>query len=298
MSSTTQAAVVGADRARQMWRLLEPVHAVVYFAHDARDRFEAVGLKRFWMGYFASRSAPLGPVGPELVQALFYVFHPAMVARALPDAWRYSTPEQVLAARSSLADSTLHRALGELADGPEVATAADLASRIASAAPLAGRPLGAAHAALPRPADDDHLGRLWWAATVLREHRFDGHVAALLSAGIDPCESLILAAATGAAGGEGASLLQATRKWPNDEWSAATERLKRRGWLDGVALTEAGHVAHQEVEDATDRAASTAYAAFSDKDLDSLATALQPLVARIAQTGALPFPNPVGLDPR
>ena len=200
------------DRARRFWRLLEPIHGVVYFAADARERFDAVGLRGFWMGYFASRSAALGPVGPEVVTAAFYVFPPAMVERAIPAAWTRSSPEAVLAARATLADATLRRALGPRADGPEVAVAAPLAVALASAAPLGGRTLAAAHAAVPTPAEEVPLGGLWWAATVLREHRGDGHVAALLTAGVGPCEALVLAAATGGYGDDGATLLQTSRQ--------------------------------------------------------------------------------------
>lgn len=286
-----------ARRARQLWELLEPVHGVVYFAPDARDRFEAIGLKGFWMGYFASRAAALGPVGPDLVVATFYVFNPGMVARALPDAWDMATPEAVLDARADLADATLRDVLGDLATGDDVAAAADLAASIARTAPRAGRTLAAAHGALPPPSDPLRL--LWWAATVLREHRGDGHVAALLTADLDPCSALVMAAATGNFGGQGAGLLQTSRKWTDQDWTAATGRMVDRGWIDPDTgeLTAAGRASHEAVEDATDRAAAQAFAPYSDGDLDMLVAALRPLVARIVGSGAVPHPNPIGVDP-
>jgi hypothetical protein len=286
-----------ARRARQLWQLLEPVHGVVYFAPDAQARFEAAGLEGFWMGYFASRAAALGPVGPDLVVATFYVFNPGMVSRALPDAWHRASPEAVLDARRGLADATLRSALGDLASGPDVEAAAELAGSIARTAPRAGHPLGAAHGALPPP--NDPLERLWWAATVLREHRGDGHVAALLTADVDPCAALVLAAASGNFGPQGAGLLQTSRKWTDHDWAAATRRLADRGWIDpdGGELTAAGRASHESIEDATDRAAASAYAPYTDGDLETLVVALRPLVARIAETGALPHPNPIGVDP-
>jgi hypothetical protein len=278
-----------------MWRLLEPIHAVVYFAPDARARFEAVGLKGFWMGYFASRAAALGTAGPDLVTATFYVFHPAMVSRALPDAWSRSSPEAVLAARSSLADATLRRSLGDLASEPRVRAAAEVAVGLAQQAPRAGRPLGGAHAALAPP--DDPLGRLWWAATALREHRGDGHVAALLTAGIGPCEALVLAAAAGAAGPDGADLLQQSRQWPDHEWAAATHRLASRDWLDdNGALTDAGRDARQRVEQLTDETAAAAYADLDGSELDTFEAALAPITSAVLASGALPRFNPIGLD--
>jgi hypothetical protein len=284
-------------RARQLWQLLEPVHGVVYFAPDAQARFEEIGLKGFWMGYFASRAAALGPVGPDLVVATFYVFNPGMVARALPDAWNLASPEAVLGARDELADATLRDALGDLATGPDVETAAELAASIARTAPRAGHPLGAAHGALPPP--DDPLRRLWWAATVLREHRGDGHVAALLTADVDPCAALVLAAKSGNYGPQGEGLLQTSRKWTDQDWAAATQRMVDRGWIDpGTGeLTPAGRASHESIEDATDRAAASAYAPYSGGDLETLVQVLEPLVTRIAETGALPLPNPIGIDP-
>jgi hypothetical protein len=285
-------------RARRLWRLLEPIHALVYFTPDARARFEAAGLKGFWMGYFASRSAPLGPVGPEVVEALFYVFHPAMVSRALPDAWTLSSPEVVLEVRYQLAEDTLRQALGELAESDEVARAAELAVAVAKAAPRAGRPLAAAWAALPVPPADQPLRQLWWAATVLREHRGDGHMSSLLQAGIGPCAALVLAGAAGGLGPDGAAILQAMRRWPDADWQAATRDLTDRGWLDSdVALTDAGRAAHRGVEDATDRLAAEAFAARDEAEIDTLISSLRPLARRVADSGIIPIPNPIGLDP-
>jgi hypothetical protein len=113
--------------ARRMWHLLEPYHATVYFAPEIIGAMRDVGLKGFWMGYFAGRSAPLGPVGPEVVTALFFGFHPSMVARALPDAWDLTSPEEVLAVRLAAVGAALERVLGDAVDGPELAEAADLA---------------------------------------------------------------------------------------------------------------------------------------------------------------------------
>ena len=98
------------DRAlaeRELWRALEAVHAVVYFAPDAKAVYGELGLRGFWMGYFASRAAALGAPGPLLVTALFYGFAPRMVAKALPSAWEITEPARVLAARRALARSAL-----------------------------------------------------------------------------------------------------------------------------------------------------------------------------------------------
>lgn len=50
--------------ARALWERYEPVHDLVYFAPQAHRAAEALGLRGYWMGYFALRAAPLGPVSP------------------------------------------------------------------------------------------------------------------------------------------------------------------------------------------------------------------------------------------
>src|SRR2546423_1518951 len=50
--------------ARAMWTLYEPIHAITYFAAEARAEFEQAGLRGFWRGYFAGRAAPLGALVP------------------------------------------------------------------------------------------------------------------------------------------------------------------------------------------------------------------------------------------
>jgi hypothetical protein len=46
--------------ARRFWEAIEPIHAVVYFASEPATAAREVGLRGFWMGYFAGRVAPLG----------------------------------------------------------------------------------------------------------------------------------------------------------------------------------------------------------------------------------------------
>ncbi|MCO7240256.1 hypothetical protein NH339_13575, partial [Aeromicrobium sp. CnD17-E] len=78
------------------WRSVEALHSVVYFAPDARERYEAVGLKGWWMGYAASRSAALGTPAAPVVVATFHGFAPRLVERAIPDAWRLADGDAVL----------------------------------------------------------------------------------------------------------------------------------------------------------------------------------------------------------
>src|SRR5437764_4286289 len=144
--------------ARKMWRTLEPVHGIVYFATDAGARYRAIGLPEH-MHYFAPRAAAMGPVPADVVIATFFNFHPALVRRAIPAAWEIASPQAILAARLDGADRALKRAFGdELLASSQLAEAADLARTAALAAceHPEGRPLFAGHAALTWP-DDAHL---------------------------------------------------------------------------------------------------------------------------------------------
>jgi hypothetical protein len=272
------------DNARLMWTMFEPIHAVTYFSPEARASFEAAGLRGFWRGYFAGRAAPLGPVDAAPVVASFFNFAPAMVTRAVPDVWQRAKPDDVLRARVAGADAALARLT---ADQPAdaVAEAADLLESAAANLEYAGRMLGAANAALPPP--DGPRARLWQAATTLREHRGDGHVAALVAAGLGACEVLAWRSAYDLS----RDVLQPARGWTDEEWEAADARLVERGWLDAEGRpTETGIAAHRDIEAATDRAAAAAWRAI---DFERLRTVLAPIAQ--ACRAALPAVNPIGL---
>lgn len=281
-----------AGRARVLWRLVEPVHAVTYFSPEPLAALRAAGYRGFWMGYFAGRAAPLGPVGPDLVHALFYNFTYDHVARALPDAWDFAPPEAALAARLDGSVAALRRHLGDGAQLPGIERAAELASRAVASAPTEGRPLFAANRTLPEP--DEPLARLWYAATLLREHRGDGHVASLVAAGVGGRESHVFHAI---ASGTPAETYAAARNLGPEEWDALLAALRERGWVDDAdALTAAGRAAKRDVEDRTDAAAWSAYEQLGDDELDDLVEALRPVTAAVVASGEIPVRSPMGLD--
>jgi hypothetical protein len=276
-----------------MWTLFEPVHVVTYFTPEARSAFEQAGLRGFWRGYFAGRAAPIGPTGAAPVIASFFSFTPAMVIRALPGVWELVSPEAALAARQAGAVAALRRLLGLAAGDPvpaEVGAAADGLAAAARDLDQAGRTLAAANIALPVP--DEPVARLWHAATVLREHRGDGHIAALVAADLSGCEALALR--SGVAGGPGREHLQPARGWTDAEWDEAADRLAGRGLLRAdCAATEAGIALHAEIENVTDRVAARPWAALGAERAANLARVLLPIAVRCA--AILPDPNPVGV---
>ncbi|MEU5284082.1 hypothetical protein N7925_22045 [Streptomyces sp. CA-278952] len=280
-------------RVRQMWHLLEPLHAVLYYAPEAFEEAAALGYdtEERWASYFAWRAAPLGAVGAEEAVRTFHSFAPAMVERYVPGGWATAAPEAVLAARLRAVDRSYRALFGDRVEGPEFAEAAAPARRAAEAAgPGTPGGLGAANSALPWP-DAPHLV-LWQAATVLREHRGDGHIAALVEAGLDPVESLVSFAAVGAAPPE----VFASREWGPEEWGAARRRLRERGLLaaDGTA-TDAGRELRVKVELRTDEEAAGPWRALGEQGRERLVELLGEPWLEVIGSGMLPAENTLGI---
>ncbi|MET9518948.1 hypothetical protein [Streptomyces sp. NPDC002994] len=242
---------------RRCHNALNPLHSTVYFSPDFTKELAEVGIEDSNAAYFAGRGAAMGAVGAGVITAAFYNFNHDLVARHVPRVWRTASPEVVLEARLRAVDTTLRRLLGEEAiASDEMAEAAGLALRAAEACTRHARPLYAAHADLPVP-ERPHLA-YWHAATLLREHRGDGHLAALLAAGLDPLEALVSHTATGK--GMSPRWTLATRGWSRTDWEAASGRLRERGLLDPEGeLTEAGTALRAELEDVTDRLDTAPY---------------------------------------
>jgi hypothetical protein len=279
---------------RTFWQAIEVIHDVVYFAPDAKQRYEAIGLKGYWMGYFASRSAALGTPAPEVVVALFHGFAPRMVHRALPDAWSMGSRDEVLATRYDLARDTLAPGLAvprkREVPPAEVERLATELTTIWTSLDFAGKGLAAAHASLPTP--DDPLGRLWHAATILREYRGDCHVAILTAAGLDGAAANALAVADGRV----PERQREMRGWTEDEWAEAYERLRQREWTDEhAAITDTGRVARAQIEDATDRVSASSFDKEAQARAITLEDALVSAARAIEASGAIQFPNPVGV---
>lgn len=275
--------------ARRFYDRLEPVHAVTYFAPEARTALETLGYRGFWMGYFAARSAPLGMVPAEVVSAMFYNFSLARVAKALPEAWQYAPPAAALRTRAETAVAALRRY--GVGDDDDVRTAADLAAKAARAALPDGRPLFAANLALDWP--EEPVAKLWHAVTLLREHRGDGHVAVLAAAGLTGRECNVLHAADGRVPQE---MIMRSRDYDEEQWAHYRDRLVRRGLLDDRgALTPSGHDTKQQLEDTTDTLALSALDALDDAEVEELFRTLTPITRLVVAAGDVPAATPMGL---
>ena len=275
--------------ARSLWLLTEPLHAVCYFDDGCRALGKDLGLKGFWMGYFASRTAPLGAVEPAAATAVLGVFAPGMVARALPAAWSVVSPAHALDERGSRAAHALREIAPELER-----TAVELLpplQTIVDEAPAVARPLFAANRALCDHADP--VERLWQLATTVREFRGDAHLAVLADEGLDGCEALVLAAASVRVP---CDTMRQDRGWSEEEWAAAADRLRARGLVDARGeATDHGRQERERIETATDRLAGRLLRPLPEAAAEEMLHTLEPLVRRLLAADVLPFPNPIGL---
>ena len=271
--------------ARALWTLFEPIHAVAYFSGQSRDALAAIGLRRYWDGYFAGRSAPVGALSAAPVIAMFSGFAPFLVNRALPAVWSVVTPAQVIEARYVGAAETLR---GLVPDAAAVEEAADALAPLVANLDTIGRPLAAGFAALPPEADP--YRRLWQVAGTLREHRGDGHVIALVSLGIAGLTTLVLRAGLDL---DAASMKKA-RGWTDEEWDAEAARLVARELLDrDHRITPAGKELLARAEELTNRLASGPIADLDDTAILRVARRLSPVTKAVMSL--LPHPNPIGM---
>ena len=278
------------ELARRFFDRFEPVHAVTYFAPEVRVALDALGYRGFWMGYFAARSAPLGRVPADVVTALFYNFAPERVAKALPAAWDAAPPDSVLQVRERSAVAALNR-YGVTAD-EDVRTAADLAAKAVCGLPVDGRALFAANRALAWP--EEPVAKIWHAATLLREHRGDGHVAVLSTAGLSGRECNVLHAAAGRVPRE---MIMRSRDYDDAQWEQHVGRLAERGLLDSRGeLTEPGRALKQHIETATDALSLGALDALDDPEVETLFRTLTPITRKVIAGGDLPVSTPMGLS--
>ena len=216
-----------------MWNMFEPIHAVTYFAPEARSAYEQAGLRGFWRGYSrpggAARRGERGGSHRLVLQLRACLRRSCHPRRVGADHARDRAADPAGGRDRSPADP-VRRARTRRGRGRRPALAGDAGSFTFS-----GRVLAAANVALP--VRQDGLARLWLAATVLRERRGDGHFAALAAADIDGCEAVALRCCLDLRRED----LQPVRGWTDEAWDEALSRLAGRGWVGGDGeLTSAG----------------------------------------------------------
>lgn len=272
--------------ARRCHNMLNPLHSAVYFSPTLAKELAPYGIEDTSAVYLAGRAAPLGAASAGTVTATFYNFSHTLVSRFVPAVWESASPATVLAARLRAVDAMLRDLLGEEAiSSPEMAEAAQLALKATEGCTRPGRPLCAANAELPVP-EAPHLA-YWHAATVLREHRGDAHIAVLLSAGLDPLEALVSHTASGR--GMAPKWVLGTRGYNQQDWTAAQERLRERGLLDAEGeLTEEGNSLRKEMEYSTDRMDRAPYEHLGEAGVARLTELAGGFAASAVNAGAFP----------
>jgi hypothetical protein len=220
---------------------------------------------------FVTRTAPMGAVSAEVVVSVFFNFNPEAVEQVIPAAWEAASPEAILDAHRAALDGPLAAALAVLDPG-DLAEYARLARRAAEAAcdHVEGRALFAGFAGLPWP-EGDHLVA-WHAARLLREHRGDGHVAALVVEGLSGIEALVVHEAFDPKMPRG--VLRRSRSWRREQWTEAVDGLRGRGWLtadEALTMTDEGRARRQRIEDRTSELAAVAFEPIGPDGVDRLA---------------------------
>lgn len=270
--------------ARRLFPLMATIHEMSTYSARANDEFVAMGARNYWDGYFAGCAAPLGRAPAEVVHAVFYNFGPGEVARHIPYVWTLMSPAEALAARERGATAALRDALGDLAESAEVRRAGELACRAANSASSEGRPLYAGLRALPVP--DGPLERLWHAVTLLREHRGDGHTAALVTEGVGGLEAHMLLSIDW---GIEPETFGRIHHLPKPLLADVLGGLRRRGWVtDAKSFTPQGRAVKDRIESLTDALAAPAYNVLNDDEVEQLIACLEPLATTLTTANHTP----------
>lgn len=280
--STPAAPSLPESAARRLRDAIEPIATIGWWSREAAAAVTGLG-HDFFDAYVWGRAASLGAdVAPSVVVAAFGSFDAAMLGAVYAHGRSLSSRDAVLAARAAGASAGLRAAAGGV-DEATVALVADRLGAACAAVDVGFRPLFGALRALPLP--DDVYGRAWRAAELVREHRGDGHLAAVTAAGVDTVEANVLTEVwLGYPVGE----YSATRGLTPERLRAAAERLVARGWMtDDDTLTHAGRVARDAIEVATDESQRSLIDALG-ADLDAVTTAAEVVGAAVLAVHAAP----------
>lgn len=269
--------------ARRLFDLTEPISLVNFFSQEPNDSMRELGFSNYWDGYFAGRSAPLGRVPAEVVDAAFYSFADGEVARHIPKVWEKTTPEAAHAARELGCAAALRRILGDLVTTPEFTRTAELLAQASTGASTEGRVMYAGLRSLPIPTEP--VTRLWFAANMLREHRGDGHIAALMVEGIAGTEAHVLSALDAEI--YPAESFGRIHHLPKARLAEVMDGLRERGLIDAAGrFTDTGRAAKDRIESMTDALAEAPYEALDAGELAELIALLEPIAARLIATGS------------
>lgn len=280
--------LVGASRtlewvspARRLRDAIEPLATVCFWSEPAYNAYAARGLD-FLTGYVWGRGSALGYADAAVIGASFGAFEPGLVAGLVTAGRAACSLEDIRAAKLECSTAALTAVLG---DPTEAEGLEDTLARLQAAAlglsPM-GRPFFAGLFALPCP--QDGWGRLWHVTSVLREHRGDAQLAALVAAGLSGVEANVLT--QGGLGWDPLSYI-GRHAWDPKVMEAATASLRARGLLDALGLTAKGRELRESLERTTD-AAEDAVVTCLGEDLDVIVARLDGWAQRVVDRGWFP----------
>ncbi|MDR3081394.1 MAG: hypothetical protein LBV60_10800 [Streptomyces sp.] len=271
---------------RRCQRMLNSLHSTAYFSADLATALAVHGVNDPIAVHLAAKTAALGAVGPGTALATLGGLGHSLLARHLPHIWERISPAEALTLRFAAADSTLRRLLGdETVESAAMDEAARLALRATEACVPQGRPMYAALADTEAP-KSPHMA-LWYAATLLREYRGDGHLSVLVGARLAGLDALVTHAATGE--GVPREAVIAGQGWSERDWQEAETRLRARDLLDAEGrLTEAGRRLREELEDETDRLDAAPFEHLGAAGVARLTELTESFVRLAADAGAFP----------
>jgi len=247
------------------------VHRLVYFVPEASEEYAKFGASGAG-GYFASRSAPMGAVADDVVIATFYNFSPLAVRSAMAGMWDAASPAEWQQARFRAVDRAFER-VGAQLPSEHIDEARALLDPVVSGLDIGGKPLAAGNAAVALP--DDPMLALFQQITVLREWRGDAHIAVLVGNQVAPCDCLVWSVSTGRFP---LRIAQLTRRWTEQEWADAQERLRSHGWLDAEGtVTPAGVAERDRLEAETDRLCEALWEPIGDDGSARLVELITPI---------------------
>ncbi len=234
--------VRNARPARRMRDAFEPVAMHNIGSRVILERAGAPELD-FAAGYVWGRAAPMGEPVAEVVVAAFGVFEPGLISAAYERGRKAVSRDALLAAQAAVTAETLGAVLGDA----DVAATVAVLRRGVEAADGTGRALFSGLRSLPWPVEP--AAQLWRACNLLREHRGDSHIAASISAGLDPVAMNIV---TELWLGMPLGPYTATRGWSEARIAATAAALEQRGLVASGVLTAAGRRLRDRIEERTD----------------------------------------------
>ena len=216
-----------------------------------------------------TRATAMRTDSPEVVWSTFFNPNPERINALVPSMGKVASFDAILAAQADALDEPFATATASMApnDLRELASLCRTATEAANQN-CEGRPLFAGLASLPLPAEDHMM--VWHAGRLLREHRGDGHIAALVVEGLGRIDALVVHAAMLPFMADG---LRRSRRWGMDEWKASMASLRERGWLtddDDPTFTPEGQARREWIEDRTNELAAVAFDGIGNDGVDRL----------------------------